>query len=399
MERAVLDMLKALRRKLLVANMATAALQSLAAAAAGAAMLEISHALAYPHRPYAWLVAALTIFAGAALLVGPKRLRQGHPIAGGVLVVMGTLAAAVLWLGLEGAFGRLAIPAVALPAAVLAGALAAMLRRPTIHQAAAWLDARLALKERLTMAAQLLDAPSRHASPLDALVLRQATEALSQSRVTVWNVSDGWRRRLAMCGLTALLAAAMLALPQTGPHQAADEVARLAGQVDQMAASQQAQLASKLQQAAQAKDGAARELLNAAALAAQAGETENFKKALAHLERAVREGSIKLAKVPGMSLPQQRVADVVGNSPPQQQSSPPAGMEGAAGSAAGKLVFVPASSSGPQGLSAQASDGTAAWVAMDEAWQDALRQATDDLASGSVPPEHRQMVRKFFSNN
>jgi hypothetical protein len=297
---------------------------------------------------------------------------------------------------------RALLPVIILPAGAVAGAAAALSRGVSLRAAAAYLDMRAGLFERLSTAAELAESEHRDA-PAARFLYGQALDAVGKSGLPGRLL---WRRTRAtpgVLGLVVILCAAMALLPafeESGvvprrepvavSRPAAMKLVRLPANIDaaglaslaQMPAERRAVLADALRRAAEAETDPERaKAMREAAAAVEAGDAASLEKTLEALASA------------GALVPS-AVADALGGpgtvGPPENlrrrvavyNPAYAAALAGAKGPGQAEQAVTPAG----QGS-----------VPRDDAWAEARRRAQEALAvPRRIPAEYRQLVRDFF---
>ena len=334
--------------------------------------------------------------------------------AAGAATAAGLVAAALelVWL-LATAVGR-PLPVgrwqilLVVPAAAAIGALARLIRGVSLHQAAAFMDVRGGLQERLTTALELAEAGGpeesmRHYACWQALRAAQASQAAQASP---------WRSRsqrfaapltltLLACVVLALLggdgrgtsprdlAARLAAVPRDQRQALSADLRQAAGE-----AGQDSQLAAELLQAADVVEVGDSDRLAALLPSLQEAARSSPGRALSavgELLAALKRAGAGVAgkadgEGPGGSQPSvkpnggdgpRRPAPAAVNVYDPLYKPPPSGPEGGEG--------LPATSAGAEPL-----------VPYADAWAAARARADQALRQGQVPAQYTNLVRDFF---
>jgi len=399
MPRNVLDILRRTARRMTAARTVETAAVCIVAAGLWAAVLQVAWAIAWTRPILAAGLCAVPLL-GTMLLCGWRRLHEG-------LRLDATARAALSAVGLPAAIGGylsirqgwyLVAPLAAVPAALLAGAavLGALLRiigGTSLQQAAAFLDERGQLDERMITALELTKATPQ--PPAARTVYDQALAALRQRE---GGIRIAWRRgprTTAAVVLAVLLCTALAPLPVTGPAKTTAALKEAADNLPQMTAEQREQLAASLRAAAaqMPQDPTVQQATLAAARAVNLNDPEALRQAAEAL-RGVLEGHWRLVA----GRPARALLAAAGGSTPAEAAGGERRVE--------RPVSRPAETTGAERVSvwqpvpATAGDPTgqlvAAPVDYDAAWASARDRAAGALRTGRVRPEYRPIVRAFF---
>jgi hypothetical protein len=311
----------------------------------------------------------------------------------GLGVVVGGLAASssqiVLWLA--GTPHRTA-GIIILLVALLGAAVAALMKGVSLRQAARYIDSRAALDERLTTAVEL--AAVADSSPAARCVYAQASQAAGSVEAARINLWVRGRVTAGAAVLAVLLCGATTMLPQS---RSADE--RILDALAQMSPEAVKALAEEFARAAQTAEADA-PLLARAARAVKRKDA----RALAAILDDLRRRGVKLVRI--VSPEVLAVATAGGSDGHGASATRPASPESVriAGHAGGAVhVWDPLYDK--LGLPHRSTTRTAVVdnpptaVRYRDAWYAARLRAAGALRGGGIPPEHRRMVREFFSDH
>ena len=449
----LLAMVSAARRRVITAACARLAIVCATGGALAASCMLGAFQTAYAHPLPAAALAMMPALAGAIILLfaGFWRMRrrvapaaraggglraQMHWPLQAVLLILGGLAGGAIVLG-----GRWVTvdPWLAAAATVLAfaavGAITQLLRRPSLFQVAAEIDRRLALKERLATAVELILRAGRwqaadgaesqaiaagggesqafagtRSEELSALVVRQAVGAAKQAGVERLSFAQGLRQAAAACGLAMLLCLAVAAIPSRGPEQVAGQLTAAADAFDRMTPEQKKQLARQLLEAARnAKDAGQAQHLDMAAGAAAEDDPQLLAEAMRRLAEEIRRGNIELArgmdfKIDGVEKVQDSVEPngvdhafaPKDNAPADNFNADPGRLNNEPVEAS-LYVFAPKSPAAPGNAPADPAATAAGYKSFDRTWDQARAAAGESLGADQVPPAYQQLVRDFFA--
>lgn len=414
MSEELLSILRSCRRKLLASRSAESAAITVTASAVFAAVVELAWASAH-WRTWAGLLLCAGAAVGAPALAclalrqkGRRVLSPAWPaVASGV-----ALAALGAWAIEAGWFLYLPKAAVAGVGVVLGavlGAGGALARGVTLRQAAAWLDAKGGLRERLSTAAEWLTSETPAPDSARA-VYAQALKAVQDRRpqeAPLWSRTPAVLAALGLA-LAACLAAAML--PDFGSGAAAGDIHQFSQSVAAMTPAQRAELADAFRRAAEraANDPAVAEQLRQAALTVEVKDAAELERLLKKLQEA---GYVPLGPVPAPLLaaagltpkatPTTGESQGVTKTPEPIPSTRTANVSDS-NAASGGYVRVYDPLYRPTAV-APAADGNSATVSsrpmapFSEAWARARARASAAAAGGTVPPAYRRLVRDFFA--
>jgi len=437
---AVLAVLRGAARRLLLVRAAEAA--AVGAVAAGLAVTAAQAGLlaGRVHPALGAAIALLPILAGAAVLRWPALRRAAQfdrreawtvaATACGVAVI-GALAVLA---GRAVPQGRLLLPVVLVPLGALVAAAGAALRGVTLAQAALYHDIRFGLAERLTTAAELAAAPAcgvqgpgrgSDGGP-DVQVARwvfgQAVAAAERAELPRRGL---WRRTRATAGAIVLAASlcTVLALisPPGSARASADSFDDIRDRVRMLNPKEKRQLVEALQRLAEqvARDPALR--LRLLAAAAAAAKDQQLDSRLAELQNAVADAddaqaaAIARAILRAVGLPAgpdeggggpggASAAQLAGNGKavPPAPTIDPNTLDANAPEKplpARTLVYSPAYAAVADANAPAAPPGAAPvpqFVSFDDAWSQARARAAESLRANTIPPEYRDIVRRFF---
>ena len=419
----VLAILRAAARRL-------AAVRAVEAAAVGAVTAGLSAAacqagiLAARQSVAAGIVLAFVpVLAVAALFRWPAIRRTFRLGAGDLVLVAGVAFLCSVAGALTILAGRilpdpiLLLPAVLVPLAGVLGAVSAMLRRPTLAQAALYHDVRFGLAERLSTASQL--AVTSDDPQVAACVFDQALDAARRAKIARRGL---WRRTRATAGALVLGMALCAVLALVSPAGSARASAASLGEVRQhlrvLTDQEKKQLVLALRQLADrvAADPELRRRLLAAAEAAEKDQAVDRR--LAELQDAVASAddaeaariAAAILRAVGLKAPDDgnggggaatprvtngtqndsAVGDINIAELDANTSEKPL--------AARTLIYNPDYAAVTDANAPEA--GTPArprpFVTYADAWSAARSRAAEALRTGTVPARHRDLVRRFF---
>ena len=428
MQATATNMREAVRSLLTGAARRLLAVRALEAAAVGA----VAGGLCAAAEQVAWIVAPRSPLAAAAIclavmLVGwvtpsRRRFRRAMGLAdnearrvGAVCATAGLLGVVWVLAGWHAAVPKWLLPLVLMPSGALAAAVAAVLRGVTPLQAAILHDVRSGLHERLSTAAELAAAQGD-----DALACCVYEQALSAARHAQAQRQVPWRRTRATAGAVALSAALCGALAFVPTWDVLDVRAsfeRIGSRAEHLTPLRRDQVVRTLRRLAEQVRSNPR--LLAALKAAAAAPGKELPARLRELEGALagaddaEAAAIAKALLTAMGLGAEpdgpggagpgdggrRLAARDANRPPPPDANAIVGRGGEKPLLARAYVWNPdyanvADANAPAPTPAAVSP--AAFVPADEAWAAARGRASDALAAGRVPPEYRDLVRRFF---
>jgi hypothetical protein len=344
------------------------------------------------------------------------------------------IGAAVVLAGRAVPQGRLLLPIVLVPLGALAAAAGAALRGVTLAQAALYHDIRFGLAERLTTAAELADPPARGAhgpgrgsgGGPDVQVARwvfgQAVGVAQRAELPRRGL---WRRTRATAGAVVLAASLCTVLAMIWPpgsaRASADSFDDIRDRVRVLDPREKRQLVEALQRLAEQveRDPALRRRLLAAAAAAE--KDQQLDRRLAELQDAVADADDAQAAAIARAI-----LRAVGLPAGPDEGGGGQGGAGAAQLASNGKAVPPAPTIDPNTLDANRAEmplpartlvynaayagvadanapaappGAATatqFVSFDDAWSQARARAAEALRADTIPPEYRDIVRRFF---
>ncbi len=437
----VLAVLRGAARRLLAVRAAEAAAVGAVAAGLAVTAAQVGVLAGRVHPVLGTAIALLPILAGAAVLRWPAirraaRLdgREAWTVAAtacGVAVV----GAMVVLAGRAVPQGRLLLPIVLVPLGALAAAVGAALRGIPLGQAALYHDIRFGLAERLTTAAELAEALAGgiqgpgHASGggTDGQVARwvfgQAVAVAAQAELPRRGL---WRRTRATVGALVLAAALCTVLAVISPpgsaRASAESFEDIRVRARMLNPQEKRQLVDALQRLAEQveRDPALRRRLLAAAAAA--AKDQQLDRRLAELQNAVADAedaqaaAIARAILRAVGLPAgldegggdgqggANTAQVAGNGH-TVSPAPTIDANTIDANAANKplpartLVYNPAYAAIADANASPApkvAPTVPQFVPFDDAWSNARARATEAMRANTIPPEYRDIVRRFF---
>ncbi len=319
---------------------------------------------------------------------------------------------------------RLLMPIVLVPLGALAAASAVMLRGITLGQAALYHDVRFGLAERLSTAAELA-AGERRDPQMARCVFGQAVSAAGQAGLARRGL---WHRTGATAGALALSVSlcTVLALisPPGSARAAAGAFDEISQRVRQLNPEEKRQLVEALRKLADRveRDPALRRRLLAAAEAAEKDRQTDSR--LAELQDAVADADDAEAA---------RIARAILEAVGLPSGLDPGGGDGQGGTNAAKVAAAqaakPAHTFDPNTLDANSADSekplparvlvydplqaaggdgnapapaatapaaASPFVSFDDAWSLARARAAEAMRAGTIEPEYRDLVRRFF---
>ncbi len=420
MHRQVLSILRRHANKLLAARCAQRAVRAGTAGALAAAVVVLAGTCSYM---YPWAtrlvcVAAIIILAGVLAArqfsIMPWRLGGGEfrrPPAGpratlartaGVDLVAVVLAMAA-WTAAAVRPGELALlprwcPLLLAPLIAAVAAVVAMFRGVAVHEAAAWLDARADLRQRLVTAAELAERSA--ATPAALAVYAQAIEAMAKIPGRDRKLQESNPPWAAALGLSLALAALLTLVPVWGLAPQDADVLQLAQSVPTLSAAQRAQLTEafrKAAAAAAADPNIAAQLARAAAVV-EVQDAQELQKVLARL-RAL--GYQPLDCVPASLLAAaglaprggQNAATLPSPKTGDANSGPLATRAGPDGTV---RVFDPAYVALVRAAATQNAAPSVPMPSFEDAWSAARARAASAARSGQFPPQYQQLIRDYF---
>lgn len=309
-------------------------------------------------------------------------------VAGGLCAAALQLAGLLGWLHWRFAWA----PLLAIPLGALVGAMARLVRPVTVLQAAAWLDAHGAYAEQCTTAAELMSSKNPD-PPAVAYVCRKALEALRNDRRPLRFRRRG-RATLGAIALAVLLCLTLALLPEK-PAQSPWH--RLAAQAAALSQPQRKQAAADLlRQAQQAEgDSALAQDLAQAAAALNQERREFITMDLAELQAALEQAPKEVAQAVMRAL-QDAVSGVEGAGEPSPAGAPQTALAPTTAPAARGDVTVYDPLYRPSGAATASMPTGSPQVPYQDAWTAAQSRAEAQLRTGQVPPEYRELVRKYF---
>lgn len=417
MHRQVLSILHRHAIRLLAARCRQRSVRAGTAGALAAAVVVLAGTWAFSH-PWATralCIAAIASLAGVLSAVGlsimPWRLAGGNLRAPArkpgeilarsagvdlvaVVVALAAWTAVAVWPGELVTLPRWC-PLVLCPLAAVVAAAATAIKGVTLHEAAAWLDARGNLRQRLVTAAELAHASD--ACPAALAVYAQALEALAKANAQPPTPAHSAHPSAAAFGLSLALAALLTFVPVVGLPTPDDGLVRLAQAVPTLSAAQRAQLTEAFRQAAAAADPNIAAQLARAATVVEVQDAQELQKVLAKLREmgyqpldALPASVLAAAGLgprggPGASpLPVVKVTDA--------NPAPPAVRDGD-----GTVrVFDPAYAALVKAASTQNIAFDASMASFEDAWFAARARAAAAARSGQFPPQYQQLIRDYF---
>ncbi len=401
MHRQVLSILRRHAVRMLLTRCAQRAVRAGACGAAVAAVLTFAAAWAFRYPMIAGVIAALPALALAAMLPW-RRLREPLLARTGP----GAAALAVIFITCVYLYSRpdalLLLPRWAplllplITAAVAAAARAAA--GVTVAQAAACLDRKAGLRERLVTAAEL--AGREDVTPTAQAVYAQALEALAALTPQQQSAREDAGAWHAAAALVLVLAVLLTLVPVVGLSQEDARVSQLVEAVPTMSAQQRAQLTEAFRQAAlaAAKDAnVAAELARAAAVV-EVQDAQELQKVLAKL-RAM--GYQPLDSLPASVLAAAGIrpkgAAPVATPPPiagdANRSIAARGGEGAV------RVYDPAYAAMVKAAASSPAMTAPAMTTFEDAWSAARARAASAARRGDIPPQYQQLIRDYFGSS
>jgi hypothetical protein len=437
---AVLAVLRGAARRLLVVRAAEAAAAGAVTAGLAVTAAQAGLLAGRAHPALGVAIALLPIAAAAAVLRWPALRRAVRLDGRDARMVAATacgvaaIGALVVLAGRAVPQGRLLLPIVLVPLGALAAAAGVALRGVTPAQAALYHDIRFGLAERLTTAAELAETPvaggqapaRRSGGGPDGQVARwvfsQAVAAAGQADLPRRGL---WRRTRATAGALVLAAAlcAVLALisPPGSAGASAGSFDDIRVRARMLTPGEKRQLVETLQRLADRveRDPALRLLLLAAAAAA--AKDQQLDRRLIELQDAVGDADDAQAAAIAQSI-----LRAVG-----LPAGPDGGGDGQGAAGAVKLAgnghaVSPAPTIDANTIDANAAEkplpartfvynpayaaladanapsapqaGTPArqFVPLDDAWSQARARAAQAMRANTIPPEYRDIVRRFF---
>ena len=435
---AVLAVLRGAARRLLAVRAAEAG--AVGAVTAGLAVTAAQAGLLAGrlHPALGAAIALLPILAAAAVLRWPALRRAARLDGRDARIVAATacgvavIGALVVLAGRAVPQGRVLLPIVLMPLGAAAAAAGAALRGITLGQAALYHDIRFGLAERLTTAAELAEAPAggvhmpAHGSgggpdwQVAKWVFGQAVAAAGQVDLPRRGL---WRRTRATAGALVLAAAlcAVLAVisPPGSARASADSFDDIRVRARMLNPREKRQLVEALQRLAERveRDPDLRRRLLAAAAAA--AKDQQLDTRLAELQNAVADAddaqaaAIAKAILRAVGLPVgpdgygssgANTAQLTGNGhavspvPPFNPGTLDAN-QAEKPLPARTLIYNPAYAAVADANASPATQaGTPApqFVPLDDAWAQARARAAEAMRANTVPPQYRDIVRRFF---
>jgi hypothetical protein len=420
----VISALAAAARRLRLTRTAEAALVGACAGGLCAAALAVAWAAARTSPIAGIALCGMTL--AVALLFTHNRFRAllavPRNVALGVTFSLATAcvaAGAAVAFHLHAAAAPMAVVACVMVLGAAGGAVGAALGGVSPAQAGMYHDLKLHLKERLVTAAEL--SASGASGAIADRVYEQAAAAVRAAqpqRRPVWTRTRATAGAVVLSAVSALTAATLLAPPPTSTPAA--ELRTLANQTAQLSPQQRHDLAASLRRLAEQvqRSPALREALRAAAAAAAQGQSEDLQRKLEEAGEVLSAGDqAQAARIAREILAAAGVAGNGGETRTNQDGNRPMN-----GSALGTTSSGAADANAGAGADKPLASRTVVWhpayarllkehagsaqpaaeggnVAFGDAWSAAQGQAARDLAGGSVPPEYRPIVRKFFDLN
>jgi hypothetical protein len=440
---AVLAVLRGAARRLLAVRAGEAA--AVGAVAAGLAVTAAQAGLlaGRVHPVLGAAIALLPIVAAVAVLRWPALRRAARLDGRDARIVAATacgiaaIGALVVLAGRAVPQGRLLLPISLVPLGAAAAAAGVALRGITLGQAALYHDIRFGLAERLITAAELAEAPADGVQTQDhgsgggtdpriaRWVFDQAVAVAGQADLARRGL---WRRTRATAGALVLAAAlcTVLALisPPGSARASADSFDDIRDRVRMLNPRGKRQLVEALQRLAERVErnpALHRRLLAAAAAAAKDQQLDSR---LVELQDAVADAddaqaaAIARAILRAVGLP--AGPDGGGDEPGGPNAAQLAGGGHTVSPApaidantldanqaekplpARTLVYNPAyaaladANPGAPGLAPQGATPATQFVHLDDAWSQARARAAEAMRANTIPPEYRDIVRRFF---
>jgi len=315
--------------------------------------------------------------------------------AGLGVIFAGLAAAAVQAVCWAAGWPHRSVAVVLVPLGAIVGAVWALVRGVRPGEAAAIVDRRAGLDERLTTAGELARAGCENAAA--RCVYDQTLEAVGSGRlggVSLWRRT---RRTVGAAVLVVLLCAAVAMLP---PRRGAAE--RLADSLEGLPQAVRKELARAFAEAGTDRPEHGR-LLAEAARAVEVKDAETLRRILNELEAR----GVKVRRIIGRDVPARAAGAGGGEDAAGVARSRPAaaGREVAdrpGGDADGVVrvwdpLYAKVAAKGPP--SGDRGDGVrvSPMVPYEDAWAAARRRAAEALVGDTVRPEYRRMVREFFA--
>ncbi len=442
---AVLMVLRGAARRLLAVRAAEAG--AVGAVSAGLAVTAAQAGLlaGRVHPVLGAAIALLPILAGAAVLRWPALRRAARLDGCDARLVVATvcgvavIGAVVVLAGRAVPQGRLLLPIVLVPLGAAAAAAGVALRGITLRQAALYHDIRFGLAERLTTAAELAEAPADGVQvptgqrPGEALgpgdqpdgqvaqwVFGQAFAAATQAELPRRGL---WRRTRATAGALVLASAlcAVLALisPPGSARASADSFDDIRVRARMLSPGEKRQLVEALQRLAERveRDPALRRRLLAAAAAA--AKNQQLDSRLVELQNAVagaddaQAAAIARAILRAVGLPAGPDGDGTngantaqladnGNAVPPVPPFNPGTLDANQAEKplpARTFIYNPAYAAVADANASSATKAGASppqFVPLNDAWTQARARAAAAMRANTVPPQYRDIVRRFF---
>jgi len=418
----IVDIVARLRARLLAARAAEAA--GVGAAVGGlAAALMMGARILQPVYPAPAALLAGAPLAPAAVLAASPRLRRRvgssrllQACVLGLLALCGAGGLALAATGALAAVGKNWLFAIA-PGGAAVGAAVVLARGVSLSSAAADVDRRAALKDRLATALELCESGD------ESLFARQVRrQVLDARRRRAWRGMRFWNRtRATAAAATLALLAAAVMLPveplESSSARRQRQWVRLAPAAGRALAEGLAALGPDAASGNAAEALGRLEALAGALRQARPAEAEGWQGKVIELDRlaeALREAVASGRLDPATAARLRRVIDVVekaaadlaeGMSGPSEALAavppPPATAPSASPPAGWTGVYNPAYAEVARTRPAEAAPETApaavpAALPFDRQWAAARRRAADALRARAVPPEYRRLVRDFF---
>jgi len=421
-QQRVLTVLRRTARKLLWTRAAESAAVTVGAGGLTSAVLQAAWSVAPRSVPVAVAMCALPALLGlAAMLPSASRAlrcrRRLTIAAAAILVAGGAVGGWAVLTGADQLLPALALPVIGIGLGAIVGVVVVVASGVSLRDAAAFLDVRFKLGERLATAVELASSPASP-TPVAEAVHRQAWDALQRLRP---HKQPFWKRTRATAGaltLTVLLCAALGFLPDP-PTQPGDlDLAALAEDFRQMQPLERQAFARRLRGVAElaAHDPELLEALTAAAMAADEQELDQLTDALARARRALLEagGAVgdeiakALASAAGQgeadstATAKQAAAEEAAPSTRRPETVPTSPAR------EGDLArwthvwdpqyaqFLDSSDGLRDANAAELPPPAAGLLPYDTAWLAAQKRAARSLDRGQVPPRCRELVKAYF---
>lgn len=404
----IVDVVGSAARRLMLARIIESAAAATAAGVLCAAAVELGWLLAARFPVAAVVVCALPIAASlvVVLLLGATDVIRDRAVAAlsaALCAAAGALGTWSVTAGWSAGLSRALPPVVIVLCAALAAVVLELLRGASPLEAAALLDARHNLQERVSTATELAAASGNRS--LRDYVCRQALAAIRQAdaaRRWPWRRGSGPAAALALGILLCVVVAAVP--PPAGPQEAA-RIAAVVAEIERLSLERKRRTARRLQQLSrQAEDERLAEMLRRADEALRTKDGAE----LARLIEELKAAGVDVESVFGKDLLAAAGATGMqgaGKPPAPVAAQPLAGEPTATQAARPRFVRVYdpdlAKRAAPADAAAVAADPTGPFISRQTAWQ-AARSRMDDARqadSTGLSSEYRRMVREFFSED